>query len=370
MAKKEYLDESGVSLLWSKIKSLLSKKVDSVDGKQLSTEDYTAEEKEKLAGIEDSANNYTLPIASSSTLGGVMVGGNISISEAGKISVPTATTSRSGVVRLTSDISDTTTYAVARMTILRNLDSRISSHRNDDDIHLSDADRQKLDTIASVSVDDEEPVDESIDLWVDTSEDEYIPIPEIKDDEISTVDTWSSKKISEFLGGQSAGSSIHVGEDEPEDTSVPLWIETDSDESYDIPEVRDDLVNTVDTWSSSKINQAISYTTEEILTGGTWIDGKPIYRQVLQINGSGAKAEQLSIPLGDFSLGFLIRMDGGFFTDGDFCVLSTAHDSSFNGNVYARIRYATTAPELRIVCGASRSIDSGYAIVEYTKITD
>ncbi|MBV4423251.1 pyocin knob domain-containing protein [Clostridium tyrobutyricum] len=43
------------------ITTQLSKKVDKVEGKQLSTEDYTATEKSKLAGIEDGANKYIHP---------------------------------------------------------------------------------------------------------------------------------------------------------------------------------------------------------------------------------------------------------------------------------------------------------------------
>ncbi|WP_254909246.1 hypothetical protein [Clostridium tyrobutyricum] len=43
------------------ITTQLSKKVDKVDGKQLSTEDYTATEKSKLAGIQDNANKYVHP---------------------------------------------------------------------------------------------------------------------------------------------------------------------------------------------------------------------------------------------------------------------------------------------------------------------
>ena len=39
----------------------LDNKVDKVEGKQLSTEDYTTTEKQKLAGIEVGANNYTHP---------------------------------------------------------------------------------------------------------------------------------------------------------------------------------------------------------------------------------------------------------------------------------------------------------------------
>lgn len=47
-----------------------STKVDKVTGKQLSTNDFTTAEKEKLAGIAEGANKYTLPTAGSS-LGGV-----------------------------------------------------------------------------------------------------------------------------------------------------------------------------------------------------------------------------------------------------------------------------------------------------------
>ena len=54
-------------------------KVDKVEGKGLSTEDYTTAEKTKLAGIEANANNYTLPTATASALGGVKVGDNLAI---------------------------------------------------------------------------------------------------------------------------------------------------------------------------------------------------------------------------------------------------------------------------------------------------
>lgn len=47
-----------------------------VSGKGLSTNDYTTAEKNKLAGL----SNYTLPAATSSTLGGVKIGSNITIS--------------------------------------------------------------------------------------------------------------------------------------------------------------------------------------------------------------------------------------------------------------------------------------------------
>lgn len=76
-----YLDKNGLLYVWQKIKTyitnLLKNKVDIVDGKGLSTNDYTTAEKEKLAGL----NNYTLPTASAETLGGVKVGAGLAINQ-------------------------------------------------------------------------------------------------------------------------------------------------------------------------------------------------------------------------------------------------------------------------------------------------
>lgn len=72
----KYLDSNGLLYLWGKIKNLVSGKVDKVEGKGLSANDFTTEEKTKLAGLE----NYTLPEATADTLGGVKVGAGLAIS--------------------------------------------------------------------------------------------------------------------------------------------------------------------------------------------------------------------------------------------------------------------------------------------------
>lgn len=51
MANYKYLDSTGVSLLWAKVKALANGKVDAVDGKGLSTNDFTDDYESKLAGI-------------------------------------------------------------------------------------------------------------------------------------------------------------------------------------------------------------------------------------------------------------------------------------------------------------------------------
>lgn len=81
MATKNYLDKTGLTTVWAKFKELLGGKVDKVNGKGLSTNDYTTAEKNKLNGIETNANNYSLPAASSNTLGGIKVGNNLVMTE-------------------------------------------------------------------------------------------------------------------------------------------------------------------------------------------------------------------------------------------------------------------------------------------------
>ena len=105
---------TGVESTLSADVNLISKtKVDKVIGKQLSTEDYTTEEKTKLSGIDDNANNYTLPAATTTTLGGIIVGDRLSIDSTGKLvatytyTLPTASSSVLGGVKTGSNITNT-----------------------------------------------------------------------------------------------------------------------------------------------------------------------------------------------------------------------------------------------------------------------
>lgn len=71
MAKNSFLDSNGLVYLWDKIKALItqavSSKVEKVDGKGLSTNDYTTEEKNKLAGIADGATKVVVEDTLTST---------------------------------------------------------------------------------------------------------------------------------------------------------------------------------------------------------------------------------------------------------------------------------------------------------------
>lgn len=99
---KNYLDKTGLALLWEKIKNGLSGKVDKVDGKGLSSNDYTSTEKTKLANVASGAQVNVLE--------GIQKNGDTVqiVNKIANISVPTKTsdiTNDSGFIT-TSDIPE------------------------------------------------------------------------------------------------------------------------------------------------------------------------------------------------------------------------------------------------------------------------
>lgn len=87
----------------ARIKALELGKVDKVEGKELSSNDFTDAYKTKLDGIAAQANKYVLPTATAKIIGGVKVGVNISYSN-GTISLSKANvTSALGYTPPTAD---------------------------------------------------------------------------------------------------------------------------------------------------------------------------------------------------------------------------------------------------------------------------
>ena len=77
-----FVTKENLTRFKTKLDEKLQGKVSVEEGKGLSSNDYTAEEKQKLAGLQ----NYTLIKASSDTLGGVKVGTGLQVSEDGTLS--------------------------------------------------------------------------------------------------------------------------------------------------------------------------------------------------------------------------------------------------------------------------------------------
>lgn len=102
----------------AKIAALESGKVDKVEGKELSSNDFTDAYKTKLDGIAAQANKYVLPTATAEIIGGVKVGANISYSN-GTISLSKA--------NVTSALGYTPPTVDTKVTINNTLTSTITT---------------------------------------------------------------------------------------------------------------------------------------------------------------------------------------------------------------------------------------------------
>lgn len=79
--KKSWLDRAGAIHLWKTIEAIFGTKVDKIEGFGLSSNDYTTEEKKKLAGLSDpkpatTENNGLMSSADKAKLDGIEAGAN------------------------------------------------------------------------------------------------------------------------------------------------------------------------------------------------------------------------------------------------------------------------------------------------------
>lgn len=125
--------------------------------------------------------------------------------------------------------------------------------------------------------------------------------------------------------------------------------------SYD--KIGDDVIQ-----ARNLVSEIRSYSTSEVDTGFTWIDGKPIYRKVVEknnimSNSSNEKAHNIS------NLGTVVKMDGWLFAENKYFSLS--RPSAGNLAYYVELQVSST--NVRFVTGSNASFSKGLVILEYTK---
>lgn len=137
-----YLDGDGLLYFWEKLKAYFVKQE---TGKGLSTNDFTTDEKTKLANLA----NYTLPIASTTILGGIKIGDNLTITSDGTISavqgaytLPTASSTTLGGIKVGTNLSISNG-------VLSAVDTTYSTATTSANGLMSSADKSKLDGIAT-----------------------------------------------------------------------------------------------------------------------------------------------------------------------------------------------------------------------------
>ena len=122
-----------------------------------------------------------------------------------------------------------------------------------------------------------------------------------------------------------------------------------------------------DVYSCDYINKLNTYSTEETLTGETWIDGKPLYRIVLQVGAlNGTNIKKVNTPENIY---FMLPYQG-MLIDSYGTEYPINYNNIYNLNQDIGSFYYKNENCIHIKQFADFGIVDGYIIIEYTKTTD
>lgn len=122
------------------------------------------------------------------------------------------------------------------------------------------------------------------------------------------------------------------------------------------------IVNSINELKSAEV-----YSTNEVKTNSIWIDGKPIYRKVIQMSNVAAGTT------GTYNISNLnisnVWIDFGksFYKSGALSLpLNRTHTGSTNSQSEARVSPTT----ISLICGSGISAENPVITINYTKTTD
>lgn len=109
---------------------------------------------------------------------------------------------------------------------------------------------------------------------------------------------------------------------------------------------------------------ALNYSTSEAATGGTWVDGKPIYKKTINM-GALPNAADKTVAHGITNLGMVVKLEG-VATNGTYYynlpLVYQGSDSNYNVELYA------TSTAVGVKANTNRSMfTSSYITIYYTK---
>ena len=109
-----------------------------------------------------------------------------------------------------------------------------------------------------------------------------------------------------------------------------------------------------------------TYATSEVNTGNTWIDGKPIYRKVIEF-GALPNAAGRSVNTGLSNVNEIVNVYAlGKASNGTYLVIPYISTGATTYNIQMNV----TANDITITTGVDRSTVTAKVILEYTKTTD
>jgi hypothetical protein len=118
--------------------------------------------------------------------------------------------------------------------------------------------------------------------------------------------------------------------------------------------------------TSNAVSETLSYSTEEVFTGSYWIDGKPIYRKVVNY-GTLPNTSTKEINHNITNLGEITNI-GGITTNGEVCFTLPYVAPA---NIANAIQLYVSNTKVGIATGLNRTnFTTTYVTIEYTKTTD
>ena len=134
----------------------------------------------------------------------------------------------------------------------------------------------------------------------------------------------------------------------------------------DLQPVDEVALNNMHSVSSNAVADSLSYSTTEQLTGGVWIDGKPIYRKVLSIPNPTVNTAFNYVH--NLSMDTLVKYYGRCKVVGEKMAFPT-FDSGANSALHNSLYYIYEN-SFDIICGWGSMVTDLTIVVEYTKTTD
>ena len=181
--------------------------------------------------------------------------------------------------------------------------------------------------------------------------------------DISTGETYMDYNGERVSTG--SGNTIHIGADTPENEATQIWI----DPTEPVTNIGTEVVNSLDgdeTYMSPSVHaikSANSYNTEEVKTGATWIDGKPIYRKVITIPQFRDTTINVNTGVTNAETVFI---KSGTWERPDISNKIYSLDNTFMG----QYEFNKQDGILNISTNNQYVTFSGYIVLEYTKTTD
>ena len=123
---------------------------------------------------------------------------------------------------------------------------------------------------------------------------------------------------------------------------------------------------------NEKITNLTTYSTEEVKTGETWIDGKPIYRKVVYVNNlANNTVKTVSCNIGANIINQMIKQNLIWYDSTDKTWINNERWDSTSIRIEYHYHAANDVIWINSVgTNWSSRTSKAYAILEYTKTTD